>query len=586
MFTKVNDLKNSIFSKLKESCLKKFKKLKTTKYINIYTITIFLFSLFVFSPLFFSYIFGDDSTFHAANVAVRGSNLFYAFSKIVPKIGNDLGYGIGIFYPILPHLVGGLILNVISIFGFGEFAALKIVKFLIIFCSGITMYVFATKLFKDKLHGMVASLFYLSSSYFFVDLYSRDALNESAVFVFMPLIFLGIYYLFIENNHFNFYVCFVLGYVGMMYSHLVISVWFTLIFILFLLLFVKKIIKKNYIIPLIIAALLILILTSPFTVLLIQHMLNGEYVIFDIQRPFLSSTLKLKQFFVQISNITSNHNYLFVNFNIVVILLSIISLFKLFTKKIPLYRRKFIIGFLLICLIGMFLVCNDTIWYYTPDFLNSIQFPWRACTFVTLGISLFATESLDVFYNLFKKKFIPVATLLIIIILSANVYYNIQNIQRISDISYNINDGMGWDREYLPTETVKHIQYFINRKDDEIKINKGIGDVMIINNDVPNMVFEVTNVKKPITLELPRLYYLGYKVVDENGNNIDYFKNDNGFISIEINKNGKYSVSYLGTFAYQLSVALCILTLGICAIILFFKYKKQIQNKLKHKDVL
>ena len=182
------------------------KKLDNSKYLNKYIIIILIFSLFLFSPLLFNYIYGDDSTFHAANILIRGSSIFSIFSKIVPEIGNNLGYGIGIFYPVLPHALGGLILNIISIFGLGEYAALKIVKFLVIFLSGITMYLLASKLFKNKNYGLMSSIFYISSSYFFVDMYSRDALNESFVFIFMPLIFLGIYYLFNEHDKTKFYL--------------------------------------------------------------------------------------------------------------------------------------------------------------------------------------------------------------------------------------------------------------------------------------------------------------------------------------------------------------------------------------------
>ena len=560
---------------LREKFLNMLNNLKTSKYINIYTVTIFLFSFFMVSPIFFNYFLGDDTTFHAANIAVRGSNLFNVFSKILPEIGNGLGYGIGIFYPMLPHALGGLILNIISVLGLGEYATLKILKFIVIFGSGIFMYLFSSKLFKNKNHGLIASLFYISSSYFFADIYSRDALNESFVFVFIPLIFLGIYYLFRENDKFKFYLCFVSGYTLMMYSHLVLSVWFTLIFILFLLLFVKDIFKKENFISLVIAALLILIFTSPFTIPLIEHMLNGEYIIFDTKLSTLTWTLDLKQFFVQISDITGNHNYLFTNFNIIVILLSLIVLFKIFTKKIPSYRRKFIVGFLLITIISVILVCNNTIWYYTPDFLNNIQFPWRVCTFAVFGISLFAVEGLDVFYSLFKKKFVPIASLLIIVILLGNIYYNMQNIQYVKSLPYNINDGMGWGYEYLPLETKNNMTYLEKRNDNKIKIEKGKAKVKVISNNVPSMEFSVNDIKESVTLELPRLYYLGYKIVDEDGKETNYFKNDKGLISIKINKDGKYYVSYPGTTGYQIAKVVCIFTATICIIIIFLKVKSK-----------
>lgn len=554
------------------------KKLDNNKYLNKYIIIILIFSLFLFSPLLFNYIYGDDSTFHAANILIRGSSIFSIFSKIVPEIGNNLGYGIGIFYPVLPHALGGLILNIISIFGLGEYAALKIVKFLVIFLSGITMYLLASKLFKNKNYGLMSSIFYISSSYFFVDMYSRDALNESFVFIFMPLIFLGIYYLFNEHDKTKFYLSFVGGYIGMMYSHLVLSVWFTIFFIIFLLLFIKDILKKENFISLITAALLILIFTSPFTVPMIEHMLNGEYIVFTREFDILTWTLQLKHFFVQIFDVTGKNNLLYTSFNIVLIILSFMTLFKLFSKKTPSYRKKYIMGFLLIIIMSIFFVCNNTIWHFTPNFLNNIQFPWRICTFAMLGISLFAAEGLDIFYNLFKKKFIPIASFLIIVIIVSNTYYNIQNIQLVKSLPYNIVDGMGWGKEYLPIETGSNLNYFNERKSNEIITNQKEVTAKIIKNEVPNMEFKVSNIKEKTTLELPRLYYLGYKIEDEDGHEIKYSKNKNGFISIVVNKEGSYYVTYPGTLGYQISKTIVIITSIVCITIIVLKKRKQNNN--------
>ena len=573
-----NIINNKKLQRLKTKITDKLNTLKKNKYINIYLIIIFIFSIYMISPIFFNYFMGDDTTFHASNIAIRGTTFFNLFSKVIPGIGNNLGYGVGLFYPQLPHFLGGLILNIISFLGFKEYASLKLIKLLTIFGAGISMYALGFKIFKKQTHGLIASLFYISSSYFFVDLFSRDALNESFVFVFVPIIFLGIYYLFEEKNQFLFYLYFVLGYVGMMYSHLVMSVWFTIILIIFLLLFIKDIFKKQNLISLINAAVLILIFTSPFTVPLIEHMINGKYVIFNAKLSTLTSTFDYKQFLVQIVDITGNHNYLYTNFNIVVIMLSIVSLFKLFTNRIPLYRKKFIIGFLIIGIINIFLACNNTIWYFVPKFLNNLQFPWRLCTFASFGICIFAVEGLDEFYELFKKKFIPIASLLIIIILAANVYYNMQNIRTIKYHTYNINEGMGWGTEYLPIETLKNIEYFNKRKDNKIKIEKGTAKVKIINNEVPNMEFKVSNIKEKVTLELPRLYYLGYKIEDENGHEIKYSKNKNGFISIVVNKEGSYYVTYPGTLGYQISKTIVIITSIVCITIIVLKKRKQNNN--------
>ena len=57
-----------------------------------------------------NYISGDDSLFHVANISamldaidLSQGRLFP--SVILPTIANNLGYGVGIFYPRLPHLV-------------------------------------------------------------------------------------------------------------------------------------------------------------------------------------------------------------------------------------------------------------------------------------------------------------------------------------------------------------------------------------------------------------------------------------------------------------------------------------------------
>ena len=558
---------------LKKIIIKKIKKLESAKYINIYTIAIFLFSCFMFLPLVSNYIFGDDTTFHVANIYARGMSIENVFSKILPLIGNDLGYGIGLFYPILPHMLGGFILNIISHIGFGEYAAIKLVKFIGLFSAAIFMYLLGSKLFKDKKKGLLTSLFYISSSYFCTDFYSRDALNESFIFIFMPLIFLGIYYLFCEKNKKLFYICFVIGYAGMMYSHLVMSVWFTIVFILFLLMFIKDIFKKENLLHLIIAAILILIFTSPFTIPLIEHMLNGEYVIFDAESSVLTWTLDLKYFFVQIFQVTGNHNRLYVALNIIVILLLLFAIYKIIIKKVPDYRKKFIIGFLIFIIFGMILVSNDTFWHYVPKFLNNIQFPWRAASFVAFGSSLLAAEGLDVFCNLFKKKYIWTPYLLIIFIVISNTFYNIQNIQLVNYLPYSLNDGMGWQKEYLPMKTLKKYEYFENRNPNKVISSDKNVKIEMISNDVPNMEFEVKKVKKSITLELPRLYYLGYKIVDEDGNNIKYFENENGFVSIKISENGKYYVTYPGTEANQIANVVCGVAIIICILILIIKRK-------------
>lgn len=144
-----------------------YASLKKHQYINLYLLIVIIFSLFIFSPFVLKYINGDDTAFHLANIVARSDILFDIPGVIIPRIGNNLGYAVGLFYPSFPHAMGAFILAFISHIGFNAVAALKLVKLLIILSSGIFMYLLASKIFNNNLKGLYASIFYITSSYFF-----------------------------------------------------------------------------------------------------------------------------------------------------------------------------------------------------------------------------------------------------------------------------------------------------------------------------------------------------------------------------------------------------------------------------------
>ena len=225
--------------------------------------------------------------------------------------------------------------------------------------------------------------------------------------------------------------------------------------------------------------------------------------------------------------------------------------------------------------LGIFFTCCDFIWKFVPSFLRNIQLPWRTCIFATFGICLFAAEGLDYFFAAFKKRYISIVSILILIVFVFLFYYNLKDARLFRYKDFNVsNDSMGGQYEYLPSETKKNLEYFRNRKSNKIIITSGSAEVKLLHNKMPNLDFEVKKVDGNITLELPRLYYLGYQIYDENGNNVSYYKNKNGFIAINLSKNGKYYMVYTGTLADQLSVIIVILCLIICLFAFVYSIRK------------
>ena len=550
------------------------KKLYNNKYFSIYLIIVLLFAMFLSSPFTIGYIFGDDTVFHYANVKARGESFLTLFGKIMPEIGYNFGYGTGIFYPPLPHVIGGIILMIISNFGFEAFGAIRVLKMIVIFASALTMYMFGNKLFNDRRKGMFASVIYITSSYFLVDNFVRDSLNESFTFIFIPLVFLGLYYLFNEKNKKLFYLFFIIGYVGMMYSHLVMSVWFTLFLILVLLLFIRNIFTKDNLVALFISAISILFLTSPFTIPMIEHMIGGNYSIFAGERTADGIwTLPFKGFVIEDVYATSTGK-LFINFAPVVVALIILAVIKLIFIKNK-SNEKFIIASLIFLILGILFTSCTSIWKYVPSFLLSIQFPWRLVGFATFGGSIVAVYGLDYLFYIFKKKFIPVASLILLFML---LIFTINNLSYVNFRKHidtpDMNLGMGWQREYLPVKASIHQEYFDSRGNG-IKITKGKAKISIIKNNVPNMKFKVSELDDNVIIELPRLYYLGYKIEDMDGNIINYKEDKYGFISLKITKNGIYEVSYVGTEGYKIGLILSGITI-ICWIgYVFYCFKKK-----------
>jgi len=162
--------------------------------------------------------------------------------------------------------------------------------------------------------------------------------------------------------------------------------------------------------------------------------------------------------------------------------------------------------------------------------------------------------------------------------------------QYLSTLEYPLDPykmNMGVESEYLPTKTKDNYAYYLLRKEDII-VKAGDATTNILENNPPYLKSEIELISDNITIELPRLYYLGYeiKLIDKEGNTniIDYHENDNGFIEIKLNKSGTLEISYEGTSANKIANYITLITIGISISILLYKiYKKNTPRKKSNK---
>lgn len=321
-------------------------------------LVIFLFALTLIAFLFSNrYYMGDDTVFHISNIldVADGITLKSLFpSKISSLLVNQLGYGVRIFYPPVPHLVGGYLYKILSFWGLDIIFTMKVLLFLIIFFSGVAMYFYVNHVFKNRGQALLSVLLYLAMPYFFTDLFLRGALNESFLFIYLPLIFLSLHYLLVDDDVGHFYFYFILGYTLLICTHLVLTVYVTILIIPFLLVYYRRLLNFRVIRRLLLAACLMLLLSSNFWVPLVEHYVSLDYYIFSVDYQTVGvSVISLFYYFFR-SVAVGGANYLLFYVSPVCLICCCFLYFLLYRGKVVSSHKRILLGMVIILVMALF----------------------------------------------------------------------------------------------------------------------------------------------------------------------------------------------------------------------------------------
>ena len=172
--------------------------------------------------------------------------------------------------------------------------------------------------------------------------------------------------------------------------------------------------------------------------------------------------------------------------------------------------------------------------------------------FFSLFISLYASLFFLNCYNKKNKILYIIFCLFILLEGINNIYYYGKKFYSYDDI-INSYVFMGWQSEYLPVNT----NYYLYLKDRfgldvdnleyKFNINKGNASINIINDNGKYLKFRVSNVLDNVSIVIPRVYYLGYYLYDDKGNNYKLYQSEYGMIKANIKNNGIYNLTYKST---------------------------------------
>lgn len=506
-------------------------------------------------------IYRDDGIQHICRII--GTEQTLADKQFLPMIMsnlcNNFGYSWNIFYSPLTAYMS----VVFRIFNFSYVNCLKLCMFVIVLLSGITMYKFALRITKNKKLATLASIIYILAPYRITDMYIRTALAELASFIFIPIVFEGLYI--IVNEEKKSYKL-ALGAAGLILTHQVIAMYTAIICFVYLIVFFKKLKSKTVLKNIGVNLLFCILMTSFYWVGLLQHYFSTSYEVFvpgrmEREEVLIFYKAKFSQLFITSSEQTMIY---------AIGLLSVIGLVltPIAYKKVPEEYKKTYIFFLItgVILIGMTLSIFP--FEKLPQALTMLQFTFRLFTFTSFFFAFVVATNFAILIKNFKTLDIVVLLTISILLLvpyKSKLDFNLKDNEerlingvRITENTGRVHAGMA-SMEYLPTKAFKNLKYIANRKYEVIVLDNNEAVISDYTKQASNMNCKISNINKETTIELPYIYYLGYRVYAD-GQEIKYTESDNGFIQINIAKDSQIKVKYLGTNEMLISYAVSIIS--------------------------
>lgn len=506
-------------------------------------------------------IYRDDGIQHICRII--GTEQTLADKQFLPMIMsnlcNNFGYSWNIFYSPLTAYMS----VVFRIFNFSYVNCLKLCMFVIVLLSGLTMYKLTLRITKNKKLATLASIIYILAPYRITDMYIRTALAELASFIFIPIVFEGLYI--IVNEEKKSYKL-ALGAAGLILTHQVIAMYTAIICFAYLIVFFKKLKSKTVLKNIGVNLSFCLLMTSFYWVGLLQHYFSTSYEVFvpgrmEREEVLIFYKAKFSQLFITSSEQTMIY---------AIGLLSVIGLVltPIAYKKVPEEYKKTYMFFLItgIVLIGMTLKIFP--FEKLPQALTILQFTFRLFTFTSFFFAFVVATNFAILIKDFKTLDIVVLLTISILLLvpyKSKLDFNLKDNEerlingvRITENTGRVHAGMA-SMEYLPTKAFKNLKYIANRKDEVIVLDNDEAVISDYTKQASNMNCKISNINKETTIELPYIYYLGYRVY-ANGQEIKYTESDNGFIQINIAKDSQIKVKYLGTNEMLISYAVSIIS--------------------------
>lgn len=530
-------------------------------------------------------VYGDDGIQHVCRLMGTWQSIEegQAFPVIMSNFCNNFGYSWNLFYsPITAYIP-----LLLKLFTNSYVIMLKIFMLIVSFLTGISMYEFLAKVTKNKYAGLIGAAIYIFTPYRLTDMYMRIAIAELTSFIFLPMVFQGLYNIFNydEEDKKKSGILLSIGAIGLILTHIIMAMYTAIFGVFYVLIHIKKLKDKIVLKKLFLNLLFIICITSFFIAPLLEHKLSTQYEVFkpgrmEREEVLVSYKINGRELFY------TGQGNLALEIGLVTVIGFILSIFAV--RKLEKRYTNLYVFSIFASVISIIMTMKWFPFEKLPDILTMLQFPFRMLEFS----SFFLTVVVAINYSLVVKNFkmrdviiLSMIAILLVVPLKKNLKYR-----------YNISEDRLWPAvavtentkrvhagcasfEYLPSKAFENLGYIKTRKNTTYIVS-GNANIIKEEKNGTNMLIELSNCEKDTTLELPYVYYLGYTVKLENEGGIKQlkaFESDKGFVAVKLDnkvETGKLIVEYTGTNIMKISMAISVMAFTVM-ILYYLKKKKE-----------
>ena len=397
--------------------------------------------LVVFSPnIQKDIVIGSDSPFHLARIETLALSL--SRGEFPVKLHEELcygfGYGVGFFYSNCFLYIPAVLINL----GLSLEIAYKLFAGLIQVCIYLGMFFAVWKLTRNKYAAVIAGVLYQCSIAVLESFYTHFTLGRSTAMVFLPLAIVGIYRIVHENKSEGMLI---LGFTGLVYSHVLTSVLAVTICALIALIYLGDWVKsREKWTKLLRSVAVVLILTAAFWIPLFEQ--------------WTAQTYRASQPWTYVDENVMRVFDLFSASGIGIPLLCLALFLGLWmighpqTKTVKVFFFSGV-GYLALTTIFPF-------WHLMRNSLKFLQFPQRLFVIATVVLILAIAAWLAQFHFSLEKWQLIVSVILIVNLYFATDFMSgkVNNLEDFRNRTLHEEiAGLGSGEEWLPLQTTREL---------------------------------------------------------------------------------------------------------------------------------